>query len=181
MTSRDKVSLHLICVCHLAHLLDRGNVQTGTFQFSSVRGTAAVWFVKWKESSLTNKLTDLTGWILCSCPYTYREVIQESAPWTSSPTLPWGHVRFTVIHDRLLSGIWSGILQSHLEYWLCHFFLSQLREQQEAIVGISWVTQRETFRCIQYSTIQYNTHAHTCTWHLMLGSLSSYALPYQKM
>lgn len=43
MTSGQKVSPHLICVGHLAHLLDRKkNGKRTTFQISSVRDVAPV-------------------------------------------------------------------------------------------------------------------------------------------
>lgn len=88
----------------------------------------------------------------------YCEVIQVSTPWTSSPTLPWGHVRFTVIHDRLLSGIWSGTLQSHREYWLYHFY-PRSENQQGAKVGILQVAQTQMNKITQWP--QAHTHVHT--------------------
>lgn len=63
--------------------------------------------------------------------------------------------------QRLLSGIWSGSLQSHLEYWLYSFSLSSLRETAR---GRVW-------EVAHWRRIQWNSHSHT---HLYTPNISSW-------
>lgn len=114
-----------------------------------------VWFVKWEEHALTNKLSD---WLVFPC-CTYCEVIQASAPWNFIPhtalgpcqiySYPWRPLIRDLEHDFAAS---SNIG--------CLIFIPPLEKQQEAKVAISQVTHGETFRLIQ-------CHAHfldMCCW-----------------
>lgn len=110
--------------------------------------------MKGQGRALTNKLNDwLTGFcvpVLALIMRLFRHQLRGLHP----PHCLGGHVRFTVIHDRLLSGIWSGTLQSHLEYRPYRFY-PRSQKQQEAKVGLSQVTGGDVFRWTESHTHAY--------------------------
>lgn len=129
--------------------------------------------MKWKESTLTNKLTDWqTGWIVYSCPHTYRVVYSginstDFIPHTAlGPcqiySYPWRSLIRDLEQDFTDS---SRILAvSFLCCFFFFFFHPCFETQREAKVGISQVTWIES-------------HSATCTyahpWCLLLGLLHS--------
>lgn len=173
MTSKDKVSLHLICVGHLAHVLDRKHVWTGTFPFSSVIEIAPVWFVKRWESALTNKLTDwLTGFcvpVLALIMRLFRRQLHGLHP----PHCLGAMSDLQLSMTGSYQGFGAGLCRVNQNIG-CIVFIPAQRNSKRPRLGYH---KSHTRRNFQMNTITH-THTQSQSWHLLLGSLGSNALSY---